>query len=207
MQRSQYLGGSKTQVQISEVLQTSESATTPQANMAGHGIAVTAGKDFTHFCEEHGFIMSLLSVRPRTAYYQGMPKVFRKVTDRFDYAIPSFAHLGEEPIYKEEVFWNFINAANENRDEWGYQQIYADYKENLDRITGQMRSTFDDWHLARKFDFPGPDLNQSFIYDLPSLRCFAVQDTDEDNMLAYIQHYIEAKRKLPYYGTPAGLVR
>jgi hypothetical protein len=40
LQRPEYIGGSSNDVMISEVLQTSEDGTTPQGNMAGHGISV-----------------------------------------------------------------------------------------------------------------------------------------------------------------------
>ena len=41
LQRSVYLGGGKLPIQISEVLQTSKTDTSPQGNMSGHGF--TAG--------------------------------------------------------------------------------------------------------------------------------------------------------------------
>ena len=40
LQRPEYISGTKTPIQISEVLQTSESNTSPQGNMAGHGITL-----------------------------------------------------------------------------------------------------------------------------------------------------------------------
>ncbi|WP_202966349.1 major capsid protein, partial [Treponema endosymbiont of Eucomonympha sp.] len=39
LQRPEYIGGSRSPVIVSEVLQTSQSDTSPQGNMAGHGIA------------------------------------------------------------------------------------------------------------------------------------------------------------------------
>ena len=40
LQRPEYIGGMKTPVIVSEVLQTSQSGTTPQGNMAGHGMSL-----------------------------------------------------------------------------------------------------------------------------------------------------------------------
>ena len=43
LQRPEYIGGSKSPVIVSEVLQTGSSdATSPQGNMAGHGISVSS---------------------------------------------------------------------------------------------------------------------------------------------------------------------
>ena len=44
LQRPEYIGGSKAPVIVSEVLQTSQTGTTPQGNMAGHGL--TAQKSY-----------------------------------------------------------------------------------------------------------------------------------------------------------------
>ena len=49
---------------------------------------------FSRYFEEHGFVIVILSVLPRTGYFQGIPKIFSKF-DRFDYFWPDFAHIGE----------------------------------------------------------------------------------------------------------------
>jgi hypothetical protein len=89
LQRVEFLGGGKTPVVISEVLQTSatqapEIAETPLASMAGHGISVGSTHEFTKFFEEHGIVMGIMSVMPKTAYQQGTPRMFTKF-DKFDY--------------------------------------------------------------------------------------------------------------------------
>lgn len=91
LQRAEFLGGGKTPVMISEVLQTSGSPSpdsplteTPLATMAGHGISVGSTHEFTRFFEEHGIIMGIMSVMPKTAYQQGTPRMFTKF-DKFDY--------------------------------------------------------------------------------------------------------------------------
>ena len=42
LQRPEYVGGSKAPIIVSEVLQTSETGTSPQGNMAGHGISASS---------------------------------------------------------------------------------------------------------------------------------------------------------------------
>lgn len=68
LQRPEYLGGGKQTIQFSEVLQTAPSAVPDQANVVGalkgHGIGAMRSNRYRRFIEEHGLIMSLLSVRP-----------------------------------------------------------------------------------------------------------------------------------------------
>lgn len=77
LQRPQFLGGGKMPVAVSEVLQTSSTdQTSPQANMAGHGISAGVNNGFRHYFEEHGYVIGLMSIMPRTGYQQGVPRDF-----------------------------------------------------------------------------------------------------------------------------------
>lgn len=70
------------------------------------------------------------------------------------------------------------------------------------RIVGKMRSTFDYWHLGRKFD-SAPALNSDFITCNPSKRIFAVPS--EDGFIVNLANIIRAVRPIPKYGTPRGV--
>ena len=104
LQRPEYISGSKTNVIISEVLNTTGTDDAPQGNMAGHGISVTSGRYGNYFCKEHGYIIGIMSVTPRTAYFQGIPKHFLKITDPFDFGWPTFANLGEQEVKQNEIY-------------------------------------------------------------------------------------------------------
>lgn len=201
LQRPEYLGGSKGTMAISEVLQTSSTdATTAQGNMAGHGIGVSAGSVSSHNCAEHGWYITVLSMRPKTAYYTGLHRHFWKA-DRFSYAWPDFAQLGEQPVFKGELVLTGdpeIDGAT-----FGYMPRYSEYRYNPSRVCGQMATTLEFWHLGRKFDMTvEPNLNADFIICDPSKRIFAVEDPDEDEIVGHIFHKIQARRPLPKYGTP-----
>ncbi len=197
LQRPEFLGGGASPVTISEVLQTSAAATepTPQGNMAGHGISVGANNNFSYFVEEHGYVIGIMSVMPKTAYQQGIPKHFRKF-DKFDYFWPSFAHLGEQPIINEEIY--FDNDAF-NHDVFGYTPRYAEYKYMNSSVHGEFRTTLDLWHMGRIFA-TRPALNETFITCDPTDRIFAV--TTGEKLYAHVYHKIKASRRMPYFGTP-----
>lgn len=200
LQRAEFLGGSKTPVQISEVLQTGESGTTPQGNMAGHGISVGGGKRISYRAEEHGFIVCLMSVMPKPSYMQGVHKSFTRF-DKLDYYWPSFANLGEQPILNQELY--FSNSDANNEDVFGYTPRYAEYKFLPSTVHGQFKTTLDFWHAARIFS-ARPGLNNTFIQCQSSEvdRIFAVTDPAEHKMWAQVYHDIRAKRPMPYFGTP-----
>ena len=201
LQRPEFLGGSATPVTISEVLQTSDNAAenTPQANMAGHGVAVGASKKVSYFCEEHGLIMGLMTVMPKSAYQQGIPKLYKKY-DKFDYFWPAFQSIGEQPIYNEELY--FDNSDSLNDGIFGYTPRYAEYKYIPSTVHGEFRNTLNFWHMGRVFD-SRPSLNQDFIEcdNAEVERIFAVNQ-DAENLYVYLHNKVQATRPMVYFGTP-----
>lgn len=198
LQRPEFLGGGSSAVVISEVLQTGQTATTPQATMAGHGISVGANGSFSYYCEEHGYIMGIMSVMPKTAYQQGIPKHYLK-NDKLDFFWPSFAHLGEQPIENSELY-HVNDGANQNT--FGYTPRYAEYKYMNSSVHGEFRTTLDFWHWGRIFS-TRPALNQTFIESVPDTRIFAVETGEK--LYCHLYHRIKATRKMPYFGTPKGV--
>lgn len=200
LQRPEYLGGHLAPIVFSEVLQTSESNQTPQGNMAGHGISVGENKAYRYRCEEHGFIMSIMSVIPDTAYMQGVERKWNRF-DPLDYAWPDFAHIGEQEILNKEIYY-YTNGLDPNGT-FGYGPRYSEYKYLPSQVTGEMRTTYDFWHLTRKWTAP-PSLSQAFIECRPNdvQRIFAVQDGTSNQIIAHLYHKIYCNRRLPMFGTP-----
>ena len=204
LQRPEYLGGGKTPVVISEVLQTSASLVdeTPQGNMSGRGVSVGNNNGFKRFFEEHGFVIGIISILPRTCYQQGLHKMFQRM-DKLDYYFPEFAHLGEQEVKLSELYLDTLTADTT----FGYQSRYAEYKYCADEVHGTFKSSLDYWHLGRKFSNP-PALNSEFVEtDSETLkRIFAVRDVDGNENIEdiYIDifHDFKAKRIMPKYGTP-----
>lgn len=209
LQRPEYLGGTKTPVVISEVMQTSESQTTPQGNYAGTGTSFGVGRAFKRFFEEHGYIIGIISIMPRSAYQQGVPRHFKKF-DKFDFYWPEFAHLGEQEIKNSEIYYDYDSSAlaqKENDKLFGYSPRYAEYRFINSSVHGDMATTLNFWHLGRIFD-SRPGLNGDFVtcksdtQDTGLNRVFAVTDTNSHHL--WVQMYVNCKalRPLPKYGTP-----
>lgn len=79
-----------------------------------------------------------MSVMPRTAYQEGIPRMFKKF-DNLDYYFPEFANLGEQAITNDEVFYDRAAAAGINNNTWGYQSRYAEYKWQPDTVHGDFK--------------------------------------------------------------------
>lgn len=201
LNRPEFLGGTRTPVIISEVLQTSSSdGATPQATMAGHGISGSYGNTVRYYAEEHGYIITIMSVMPNTAYQQGIPRHFSRESWQ-DYAWRQFAHLSEQPILNKELYLN-QGSATPNNGTFGFTPRFSEYRYNASRVAGEFRDTLSFWHLGRQFSNP-PQLNQEFVECNPSTRIFAVDSPDNQNLWCHSFHKIRVKRALPKYGVPA----
>lgn len=200
LQRPEFLGGGKMPLSISEVLQTSETSNTPLGEFAGHGITYGSTVKFRKFFEEHGIIMGIMSVLPRTAYCQGMPKLFTKF-DKYDYFWQEFAHLGEQEIQNEEIY--FDPKAADNKDTFGYTARYNEYRYIPDTVHGNMLDSLSYWHMARMFS-SRPALNADFIKADPTNRIFPVQDASH-KLIIQTHAQLKAIRPVPKYGDPLGI--
>lgn len=197
LQRPEYITGTKSPIVISEVVNTSATTTEAQGNMSGHGIGVTTGKYGSYYCEEHGYIMGIMSVLPKTCYQQGIAKHFLKTSDPFQYFWPSFANIGEQPVENREIFAFTGNGS----DTFGYVPRYAEYKYEPSRVAGDFRGNLNFWHLGRIFA-SAPALNQAFVTSDPTHRVFAVTDPEEQKMYCHVLNKIKAIRPMPKFGTP-----
>lgn len=192
LQRPEYLGGGKQTVAFSEVLRTGNNtdATSPGAigELNGHGIAALRSNRFRYFCQEHGYIMTMLSVRPRTMYMDGVQKPWIRRTKE-DYYQRELELVGQQEIAAGEIYATGTPATDEAT--WGYQDRYSEYRHTQSGVSGDFRDILDHWHLGRKFA-SAPTLNQSFIECDPSKRVFAEQT--EHSMWVMANHSIQARR-------------
>ncbi len=198
--RPEYLGGGKSNIVISEVLQTSETNTTPQGNLGGHGLGVGRSNTFNKFFEEHGWVIGIMSVVPRTAYQEGLHRKFTRF-DKFDHYWPEFAHIGEQEVKVGELYHKYTGAAT-HTDTFGYQSRNADYKYGCDTVHGDFRETLDFWHMGRIFLPNDPTLNTSFVESNPTHRIFANTDPADDKLWIQLYNRISAIRPMPYFSNP-----
>lgn len=206
LQRPEFLGGGTFNLNVNPVAQTGETDTTPQGNLAAFAVA-NGRASFLHSFVEHGHVIGLLSVRAETTYQQGMHRGLSRRT-RYDFAWPSFAHLGEQAILNKEIYMQgpVTPPAPSDNDVFGYQERYAEYRYRPSMVTGLFRSnatgSLDAWHLA--IDFPSlPELGDVIPETPPISRIVAVPS--ENHFICDSWFDLQHARPLPTYGTP-GLV-
>lgn len=182
--RPVYLGGGKQTLAFSEILNTT-GANTPGA-MVGHGIGAVRSNKFRYYCEEHGFIISMLSLRPKSIYVNGLHRKFSRA-DKEDYYTKELEGVGVQSILNKEL------AADHTTPNgvFGYSGRYDEYRSEPSRVSAEFRNTTNyDWHLGRILSDPA--LNKSFLECTPTKRVFA--DQTEDSCWITVNNRIVAKR-------------
>lgn len=192
LQRPEYLGGAKQTISWSEIVQTSEPAEdNPLGQLGGHGISAMRTRPYRHFFEEHGIVICLMSVRPRSMYPDGLARMWSRRTKE-DFWQKELEHIGQEPLFSRELYAE--SDANGGDDVFGYADRYSDYRHIASRVSAEFRdSSMNDWHLARLFG-AAPTLNSAFITCDPSDRIFADQTVGADHLWCMINHKIAARR-------------
>lgn len=200
LQRSEFLGGGRSPIVITEILQTSATgqtgAETPQGNMSGHGFSAQQSHSFTKTFEEHGYVIGIMSIMPKATYQQGLSRMWNR-RSRYDWYWPAFAHLGEQGILNKELY---AQGNSDDEDIFGYAPRYDEYRHHYSSVHGQFRDTLDFWHLGRVFG-ELPSLSDQFLKCEPSTRIFAVENAD-DHCWVYINNKVKAIRPIPKFADP-----
>jgi len=179
LQRPEFLGGGKQTIQFSEVLQTAPDTTsgttdpTGVGDLKGHGIGALKSNKYRKFFEEHGYVISIMSVKPKTVYSQGCPRHFFKTTKE-EYWQKELEHIGSQPIYNKEVYTPHTTPDGT----FGYCDRYDDYRRIESDVSGEFRdgAGLDYWHMARAFS-TDPTLNSSFVESTPTDRDWETSDS------------------------------
>lgn len=181
LQRPEFIGRISSPVIISETLNTTGTSSLPQGNMAGNATAVAASQTLYKTVKEHGYIICLKSTLPQTSYCQGIAKHWLKIDDPKQLLWPSFAHIGEQEVQNQEIY--AYTATDKNA--FGYQPNYYEYRYMPNAIRGAMATTLKFWHLGRLFDTQ-PALNKDFINSDPTGRIFAVTPGNHESIVSHI---------------------
>ena len=204
VQVPQYLGGGKTPIMISEVLSNYQDSQDPNGapvgEMYGHAVGLGDNLGFTQSFDEHGVILGLARVVPKSSYVQGINKHWTKF-DKFDHYFPQFANLGEQEVNNLELFVTGDPSIDDAP--FGYQQRYAEYKYCHNTLAGDFIDELSFWELSRRFTNT-PVLNQDFVEcnDDSNSRIFAVEDEEVNKLWIQLYHAVDALRAMPYHANP-----
>lgn len=209
LQRSEFLGGRRIPLNMTQVAQTSESSnSSKQGHLAAYSQTGDIHSYFTKSFVEHGFLFGLCFVRTDRTYQQGLHKMWSR-KDMIDFYSPVFANIGEQPIYNKEL--NAFDAANGvlPDDVFAYQEAWAEYRFSPNRVSGDFRSnaplTLDSYHYADNYGNAGPTLSPDWIREPQAnvQRTLAYSGTPQ--FIIDIQVDSTWTRVMPLYSIP-GLV-
>ena len=191
LDRPEFLGGGANRVSISEVLQTAETTGAGEdrfgvGDMYGHGVGVARSNAYRRKFREHGYVMTLLSIRPKLMFSNGIERTHLR-TDREDFWQKELQYIGQQQVMQQEVYADDTNADTV----FGYSDRYQEYRDQRSLVTAEFRDTLDYWHLARQFDAP-PVLNSDFTDCDPSKRIFNEQT--QDSLWMACNHKLIARR-------------
>lgn len=204
LQRAEYLGGGRCPVMISEVIQ--NSATTEgstQGNRTAIGDAYNSIPTITKGFTEHGTIMGLMSVLPVPTYFQGLRRDMFGTRTRFDLLQPELAHIGEQPLFNAELYYDA--SAENNMGEFGYIPQYQWFREFKSSVCADFRTSMRNFFFGREFS-QLPVLNEDFVVAKPSSAPFAAGAKNATRPI-WVDVLVVADivRCLPKKGTP-GLI-
>lgn len=214
VQVPEYLGGKRIPINIAQVLQTAPAAATGDTPLGFTGAFSNTSDNFGGFVKsfvEHGYVIGVACVRTLQTYSQGIPKLFTR-RKRFDFYMPEFATIGEQPIFKYELFaGNTVDLASEAEPAvFGYQEAWAHYRYKPSMITGSLApnsedNTFVPWTYTNDFA-AAPTLNESFMRQNQSnVGKTLVDSQTRDQYLIDIYFDLNCVRPMPVYSIP-GLI-
>lgn len=207
LQRSEFLGGRRSPLSIHQVTQMTGSDTdNPLGAVGAYGLSNSKSR-FTKGFTEHGFVLGVYCVRQMHTYQQGVERFWSR-SERSSYYDPTFAHIGEQPVYRSELYANVDQPDAENPSVFGYAEAWYDLRRRQSRVSGQLRSaatdSLDIWHFADNYA-NAPVLGQQFIEETPDYvdRAITVQHTVQDQFI--FDFWIEniAYRVIPTYSIPS----
>lgn len=195
LQRPVFLGSTKQPVFVSEVVQQSESGTTPQGNKAAKAVSVGADYICKYSVKEPGVLMGLCCIRPKSLYTQGAEKFYYKNTP-YDFYNRLFENLSDVAVKNREIFQQGTSADD---DIFGYLPIFYDYKMKPDRVAGDLRDTLSMWHTGRIFSSL-PYFNESFLHrGYESLnRIFSSTSGNQRNCVWHVYNKLDMLRPMSY---------
>lgn len=198
LQRPEYIGGGRMPLNISTIVNQGQEGLGDYTSL---GVASSGDLDkFSYYCEEDGYIITMMSIMPQTGYCQGLPRMFKRLST-FDFCLPDFAQLGEQEVKLREIY--MTSNLEDNNKTFGYQSRYQDYKYHPDVITGEFCTTAYKWTLTRLFSAE-PILNYNFImgHGFKPYRCFQTTDGRYDHFYLDMWNDWIVERKLPEFNIP-----
>ena len=172
---------------------------------AGSSQSIGEGSLVDNFtASEHGFLFVLASLVPHAYYSSGVRRYLsRSVVG--DFAFPLLSGMGDQAIRVSELDAKVYGTDDDI--EFGYNDLYSEYKYHDDEIHGLLRDgeTLSQFALQRSFDESSPELSSAFLR-IPAtyLDQVTASDTSTAGYSAWYDIFFPYKKvsTLPEYSLP-----
>lgn len=207
LQRSEYLGGNRMPIAVSQVTNNAQTENNPLGNVGAMSLTNDLHHDFVRSFVEHGYVIGVAVARYEHSYPQSLPKHFSRRT-KFEYYWPVFANISEQPIYKRELFFTGNDAADS--EVFGYQEPWAHYRFGFNSVHGEMRpdhpQSLASWNLADDYE-TAPSLSHEWAKEdkINVDRTLAVTSQISNQILVDFWFKNVATRPMPMFSVP-GLI-
>lgn len=220
LQRSQFLGSFTSEVNKTDIEQTSSTDyanedSTPLGTISTKLTGVDQSNSFGCYCEENGMIMVLACVTPQTIYKNRMNTEYL-FKDKEDFLFPEFTHLSPQAVQMQELFVpsnskELQGAAYDPTQVFGYQDRYNEMRCDVDDVHGDFKGNLSFFLQMRNFDRM-PSLNTDFLRtDDVDTSVFATSEVKDSSGTGYVVNHIwasfnfdvKATRCLPKIATPS----
>ena len=156
--RCNYLGGFTSDMQISDVTQTSGNTgghdTSYLGKIGGKGTSSGSGK-IVFDAKEHCILMCIYSLVPIASYDSYRLDPFNRKLSRGDYFLPEFEDLGMQPLFQSDLnslptrFGGDLSHNLTFTSVCGWQPRYSEYKTAIDQCHGTFRDSLSAWCCTR----------------------------------------------------------
>lgn len=200
----EFIGGYSVDIDINTVTNTNGDGSSPLGDYAAQASCFGGSSHkIQQYCDQHGFIMAIISVVPTPVYSQLLSKMFTRGT-ALDYYSPEFGQIGLQSVKYGELCPLETTTDGEITPNtvFGYQRPWYEYMYSNDEAHGLFRTDYNQFLMSRVFSEPpvlGPDfltIKESSLNDVFSVK-------NRNNILGMVRFNIEAHRPIPSVSIPS----
>lgn len=221
VQVPEYLGGTRFDININQVVQTSSTdQTSPQGNVSAYSMTVNRDHVFKKSFLEHGWIIGLAAVRVRHSYVQGVQRQFTRF-DLLDHYFPQFANVSEQPVFGYErfvsgatgTFGPDVPVTGFDKDIIGYKEPWSEYRYDLNTVSGaftpnrQGASLLQSWTFADYLELfgesnPNPLIDADFMQEPDTNVAQTIAVPSEPQFIANFYFSVDRVLPMPVHSIP-----
>lgn len=199
------LGGFRQPINITQVLSTTQNEDAVVGFTGAFSNTFAQHHDFVYSAKEHGYLIGVAVVRTLNTYSDGVDKIWTRYR-QFDFYDPVFQAIGEQPIFKDELYCRKLGANSDKREVFGYNEAWAHYRFKHSRVSGSFApasgdTTFAAWSYAEGLS-TAPTLNYDFKHEGSTKVDKTLVASTEDQYAIDLYFDLNCVRVMPVYSIP-----